>query len=224
LRSKGRWKRGYGVELDVQLTKDKVVVVFHDDDLKRACGVDARVDAYTFEELQAFPLFGTAHRIPTFTDVLGVLDGRIPVIVELKSAGDWKRLCPLTLELLEGCKGDYCVESFHPLLVRWFLHKRAADSARAAFGSVPLLKEVCALVSVVSDEPPAHQRDRASPVRRVPYRAEVPLRPRLRSAGRDEGRLDGARDGRPQKTRETERRDHLRALPAGTAILSRDCF
>ena len=46
-------KAGYGVELDVQLTKDKQVVVFHDDDLKRACGVDARVDAYTFEELQS---------------------------------------------------------------------------------------------------------------------------------------------------------------------------
>ena len=110
----------YGVELDVQLTKDKVVVVFHDDTLKRACGVEGRVDAYTFEELQAFPLFGSSHRIPTFTDVLGVLDGRIPVIVELKSGGDWKRLCELTLELLNGYQGDYCVESFHPLLVRWF--------------------------------------------------------------------------------------------------------
>jgi len=111
---------GYGVELDVQLTKDKVVVVFHDDDLGRVCGVDARVDAYTFEELQSMPLLGTAERIPTFTDVLGVLGGRVPVIVELKSGGDWKKLCPLTLEILKGYKGDYCVESFHPLLVRWF--------------------------------------------------------------------------------------------------------
>lgn len=120
---------GYGVELDVQLTKDKVVVVFHDDGLKRACGVDARVDAYTFEELQSFPLFGTEERIPTFTDVLNVLDGKIPVIVELKSGGDWKRLCELTWGLLKDYRGDYCVESFHPLLVRWF-YKNAPQILR----------------------------------------------------------------------------------------------
>ena len=111
---------GYGVELDVQLSKDKVVVVFHDDDLKRVCGVDARVDAYTFDELRQLALLNTGERIPTFFDVLSVIDGKIPVIVELKSGGDWKTLCEKTLELLTQYKGDYCVESFHPLLVRWF--------------------------------------------------------------------------------------------------------
>ena len=111
---------GYGVELDVQLTRDKQVVVFHDDDLKRACGVDARVDAYSFEELQALSLFGTQQKIPLFTDVLATIDGKIPMIVELKSGGDWKTLCPMTLALLTAYKGDYCVESFHPMLVRWF--------------------------------------------------------------------------------------------------------
>ncbi len=140
---------GYGVELDVQLTRDKVVVVFHDDDLKRVCGIDARVDAYTFEELQAFPLFGSEHRIPTFTDVLGVLDGKIPVIVELKAGGDWKRLCALTLELLNGYKGDYCVESFHPLLVRWFyknapqiLRGQLSEAARSSKRYVPFYQAV----------------------------------------------------------------------------------
>lgn len=111
---------GYGVELDVQLTKDKIVVVFHDDDLKRVCGVEGRVDAFTLDELQSFPLYGTAQRIPTFSDVLTVLGGHVPVIVELKSGGDWKGLCERTLPMLRAQQGDYCVESFHPLLVRWF--------------------------------------------------------------------------------------------------------
>lgn len=111
---------GYGVELDVQLTKDKVVVVFHDDDLKRVCGVDARVDAFTFDELQNMPLLNTVERMPTFADVLTMIDGKIPMIVELKSGGDWKTLCEKTRVLLAQYKGDYCVESFHPLLVRWF--------------------------------------------------------------------------------------------------------
>ncbi|MCE5188475.1 MAG: glycerophosphodiester phosphodiesterase [Eubacteriales bacterium] len=135
---------GYGVELDVQLTKDKVVVVFHDDDLKRVCGVEARVDAYTFAELQAFPLLDTAERIPTFSDVLAVLDGKIPMIVELKSSGDWKTLCEKTLALLLEYRGDYCVESFHPLLVRWFyqhapqiLRGQLSEAARFSRKYVP---------------------------------------------------------------------------------------
>lgn len=140
---------GYGVELDVQLTKDKVVVVFHDDNLKRVCGVDARVDSYTFEELQAFPLLHTGERIPAFMDVLGVLGGRIPMIVELKSGGDWKTLCEKTLALLKDYRGDYCVESFHPLLVRWFyrhapqiLRGQLSEAERYSRKYVPLYQSL----------------------------------------------------------------------------------
>ena len=136
---------GYGVELDVQLTRDKQVVVFHDDDLKRACGIDARVDAYSFEELQTLSLFGTQEKIPLFTDVLATLDGKIPMIVELKSGGDWKTLCPKTLELLLGYEGEYCVESFHPMLVRWFylhapkiLRGQLSEAARFSRKGLPL--------------------------------------------------------------------------------------
>ena len=140
---------GYGVELDEQLTRDKQVVVFHDDDLKRACGVDARVDAYSFEELQALSLFGTQQKIPLFTDVLATIDGKIPMIVELKSGGDWKTLCPMTLALLTAYKGDYCVESFHPMLVRWFylhapqiLRGQLSEAARYSKKGLPLYQAI----------------------------------------------------------------------------------
>ncbi len=140
---------GYGVELDVQLTRDKQVVVFHDDDLKRVCGVDARVDAYSYAELQALPLFGTAERIPLFADVLDMIDGKIPMIVELKSGGDWRALCPKVLALLRAYRGDYCVESFHPLLVRWFyqnapeiLRGQLSEAARYSRRWVPLYQAI----------------------------------------------------------------------------------
>lgn len=139
----------YGVELDVQLTKDKQVVVFHDDDLKRVCGVDARVDAYTLEELKQMPLCGTEERIPLFTEVLAAIDGKIPMIVELKSGGDWKTLCPKTLALLADYKGDYCVESFHPSLVRWFylnapqiLRGQLSEAARYSRKGLPLYQAI----------------------------------------------------------------------------------
>lgn len=113
-------QHGYGVELDVQFTKDKQLVVFHDDTLNRACGVDARVDAFTFEQLQQMPLFNTEHHIPLFVDVLAVLDSKVPVIVEIKSVKDYAPLCSATLSVLLEYKGVYCVESFDPRMVRWF--------------------------------------------------------------------------------------------------------
>ena len=74
---------GYGCELDVQFTKDKKLIVFHDNDYKRACGVDKPVWELTFEEARQLSLFGTDERIPTFREVLDVVDGQNPLIVEI---------------------------------------------------------------------------------------------------------------------------------------------
>lgn len=121
---------GYGVELDVQLTRDGRVVVFHDDTLLRACGMDARVDAFTFDELAArMRLFGTAERIPLLTEAFDALGGRAPLIVELKTGGDRYALCARTLKLLRSYGGPYCVESFDPYIVRWF-YRNAPDVMR----------------------------------------------------------------------------------------------
>ena len=59
---------GYGVELDVQLTKDGQVVVFHDDTLDRVCGVPGRVDEKSYNELKLLRLCGTEQRIPLLTE------------------------------------------------------------------------------------------------------------------------------------------------------------
>lgn len=121
---------GYGVELDVQLTRDGQIVVFHDDTLLRACGVESRVDAFSYAELTAqMRLFGTDERIPLFFEVLSVLEGRVPAIVELKTGGDRFGLCERTLQMLRAYDGPYCVESFDPFIVRWF-RRNAPDVMR----------------------------------------------------------------------------------------------
>ena len=112
---------GYGIELDVQLSSDGQVVVFHDDDLKRACGVDKMVRELSLEELSALRLFGTDETIPLFTDVLSAVGGRVPLIVELKSAGpNNNELSQKTARILAEYEGDYCIESFDPRIVRYF--------------------------------------------------------------------------------------------------------
>ena len=111
---------GYGIELDVQLSKDGQVVVFHDDTLERVCGVPGRVDEYSLLELRQLQLCGTEHRIPLFTEVLSVIRGRGPLIVELKSGRHNRELCEKTYKLLCSYRGDVCIESFNPNIVAWF--------------------------------------------------------------------------------------------------------
>lgn len=111
---------GYGMELDVQLSRDGQVVVIHDDTLDRACGVAARVDELDYDELKKLSLFGTQARIPLFSEVLELVNGRTPLIVELKNGPRNDELCEKTWALLRTYPGAYCVESFNPLIVAWF--------------------------------------------------------------------------------------------------------
>ena len=79
-------EQGYAIELDIQITKDGRIVVFHDDTLDRVCGVHGRVDEFTFEELRGMRLCGTQETIPLLTEVFEVMGGRTPMIIELKTA------------------------------------------------------------------------------------------------------------------------------------------
>lgn len=115
---------GYGIELDVQLTRDRVPVVFHDETLDRVCGVSGKVRDYTFEELQGFALCRSQERIPRFADVLALVDGRVPLIVEIKIHEKASVVCEKADELLRAYNGPYCIESFHPFALLWYKKNR----------------------------------------------------------------------------------------------------
>ncbi len=115
---------GYGIELDVQLSKDKVPVVFHDASLKRMCGIDGKVWEYNLEELQNMHLVGTNQTIPTFAQVLETIGGKVPIIVEYKMDVPDTKVCELGDVLLQKYNGTYCIESFHPFAVSWYKKHR----------------------------------------------------------------------------------------------------
>lgn len=113
-------KAGYGIELDVQLSKDRIPVVFHDFTLERACGKEGKVYDYTWDELKTFKLFDSEETIPRFEDVLALVKGKVPLIVELKV--EWMEIyvCTAADKLLRNYKGIYCIESFNPLALLWY--------------------------------------------------------------------------------------------------------
>ena len=114
-------EHGYGVELDVQMTLDKQLVVFHDGSLKRMTGEDGYLRNYTYEQLKTLRLKGTDETIPLLKDVLQVLK-TTDLICEIKADnGNMNyELCRKTYDYLKEYKGLYCIESFSPYLVKWF--------------------------------------------------------------------------------------------------------
>lgn len=115
---------GYGIELDVQLTTDGKLVVFHDENLDRICGVDKILHKCSFDEIEQYPLAKSDSRIPLFEDVLAVVDGKVPLIVEVKSEGDYIATTKAAAEMLDHYNGTYCVESFHWGVGRWYKKNR----------------------------------------------------------------------------------------------------
>ncbi len=115
---------GYGIEMDVQVTKDKVPVVFHDFTLERICKKPGKVCDYTWQELKEFTLCDSQERIPKFEDVLNLVKGKVPLIVELKVEWTDIAVCPAADALLQKYKGLYCVESFNPMALLWYRRYR----------------------------------------------------------------------------------------------------
>lgn len=107
--------KGYGIELDVQLSKDEQVVIYHDDCLTRLEQDSHFVHEYTFEELKKYQL-------PLLTEVLKMVDGQVDLIVELKSVpvAQVAPFCEKVYAILQEYQGTYCIESFNPLIVAWF--------------------------------------------------------------------------------------------------------
>lgn len=111
---------GYGSELDIQLSRDGQVVVFHDDALDRLCGRTGRLGELDWATIAQLKLLGTDHTPPLLTDVLAMVAGRTPLIIELKTGPDNAALCRAAWELLQRYQGPYCIESFDPFIVAWF--------------------------------------------------------------------------------------------------------
>lgn len=111
-------KNGYGSELDVQLTKDNKLVVFHDESLKRMCGVDKNLRDLTYEELQNLNLLNTNIKIPLFKDVLEILKKDTPLIVEIKAEGDYLKTTDEAIKLLKEYDRLWVMESFNCLVVK----------------------------------------------------------------------------------------------------------
>lgn len=112
---------GHGIEIDVQLSADGVPVVFHDTTLDRMTPAHGAVRDTPLEVLARLRLAGTNETIPTLADILALVAGRVPVLIELKPIPHGvQQLCLAVRRALEGYRGDVAVMSFDPRVGQWF--------------------------------------------------------------------------------------------------------
>ena len=113
--------KGYGIELDVRLTGDEKVIVFHDSSLNRMCGLHNRPELMSASEIQKCRLLDTTERIPALSEALSLINGKVPVLIEFKTTGrSTTKLC--TWEILKTYRGSYLIQSFDPDVLHWFYH------------------------------------------------------------------------------------------------------
>ena len=116
---------GVGIELDLHLSSDGEVMVFHDDTLDRMTGYSGNLSEMSAATLRTLRLNDTEEKIPYFHEVLALVNGKVPLLIELKGRSTTDmRLCEKVSAMLKNYKGLYCIESFNPMQLRWWkLHR-----------------------------------------------------------------------------------------------------
>lgn len=113
-------KHNYIIELDIHLLKDNNIVVFHDKNLKRVCGINKDIKDCTYDELLKYNLFNTKDKIPLLKDVLKIVNGKVPILIEIKYYSKYGVFENKLMELLKEYKGLYAIQSFYPKTILWF--------------------------------------------------------------------------------------------------------
>lgn len=124
---------GFPIELDLYKTTDGEIVSFHDDTLKRMTGEEGFIFDKTLKKLKSLNLVGSTESIPTFKEILALVDGKVPLLIELKNQPDGT-VVDSVIEILKDYKGEYAIQSFNPkYMIK--VKKLAPDVIRGVLGS-----------------------------------------------------------------------------------------
>ena len=110
---------GYAIECDLNVLGDGTVVVFHDGNMNRLCGKNIKLSDVTYNMIKDISYLNTEFKILSLNDLLNLVDGKVPLLIELKPFGNYDILCEHTMALLKTYGGSYALFSFHPKIVYW---------------------------------------------------------------------------------------------------------
>lgn len=136
-------KKGYIIEIDIHLTKDNKLVVFHDYNIKRITGENMIVENHTYEELNKQKII----HIPLLEEILLILNGKVPLLIEIKQKKKVGILEQKLIETLKNYNGQYAIQSFNIKTVYWFKKNypnilRGQLSSKYKKSKIPLIKKI----------------------------------------------------------------------------------
>jgi len=107
-------EHNYNIEIDVHLTKDNVLVIHHDDSLKRICGIDKLIKDCNYDEIKEYSLKNTDYKIPTFKEFLNEVNGKVGILCEIKGTNPFDvSIMKKTIEESSLYKGNIALQSFN---------------------------------------------------------------------------------------------------------------
>ena len=144
-------KKGVPIELDVRMTKDCRLVVFHDSSLLRMCGIEAELKDFDYSQLSTFRLGISNEKIPLLSETLRLIGGRVPILIEVKNDAPFWTMEKRLYRLLKKYKGEYAVQSSNPFSVLWFrlfapkvFRGQLISEHKDESGSKYILRRICA--------------------------------------------------------------------------------
>lgn len=108
----------YAIEFDIQITKDDKLVIFHDDNLLRMTGINNSIEKLLYEDVKNIKLLNKDFSIPTFKELLDLVNGRVLLDIEIKSTKRVKKVVDLVYKELKNYKGPILLKSFDPRIVK----------------------------------------------------------------------------------------------------------
>lgn len=126
--------KGYGIEIDVQLSADGRVIVFHDYNLKRMIGLDMNTADLTWDQLEGLRLLDGDQGIPLLKDLLSLIDGKVPLLIEVKNEGAVGPLEQALIDDLQDYTGDFAIQAFNPFVLA-YIKKHAPQYIRGQLSS-----------------------------------------------------------------------------------------
>lgn len=112
-------ENNYPIELDVKITKDNQLVIFHDSNLERMTGLNFNLEDFTLKALKELNLLNTNEKIPTLKEALELIDNKVLIDIEIKHTKRFKELCNILLEELNTYPGEIIISSFNPRIIKY---------------------------------------------------------------------------------------------------------
>lgn len=144
--------KNYTIELDIHILKDDTIVIYHDYNLKRLTGINKTIEKLSYPQLSKIKI-KNKYQIPTLIQVMNIINGRVPLLIEVKTIDKNCNFLKKLIEILDNYKGLFALQSINPYVLEWFhKHKRDYPLGLIVFNDLnyKILKKYTKIIDFIS--------------------------------------------------------------------------